>query len=617
MLEQVSAAFDACKESMVGALNQQQSAIVTFMAEVRQEIAGQNQQIQMLTEAARAKDLELQKLRLEVKASEEKARICGILDQAEIKGFDADLTRMKTFLAKKFPDQKDMAVQTDPEMDEDREYRTKMEVLARETLHAVYGKVIASLKLEEEKREEDRQTAEHNQRTAETYEQQGDRGRYQGYAARRPQASHISFWKCCLRYGLDIRSFRTFARQDLQGHIGEGEVFEVSEEIQFKDGAGFFLRLADGRGWAFSNSRKLGTCCVRAQASGSDPCADNGAGCNGWNGWRDGQPSSNHGGNGWDWKSETQPGENDGRYGVNDGGEGWNNENDAGQWQASAWNTPSWGERPASSDGWRDWSAKAPEAWKTQAESLRDEVKKRERELREEVEQAPEVPLRPAAFWLSAGRRLEEVIREAEQDSEERVSDNHLLKEQVASAKQALSGNHTFESADKKRLAQLQRAKAHQSCVLRIICPDKSVLQVHFRSAEKGEKVLEAIKPLFSDAVQASRWYVYRSPPMERMNPKASLSASGLAPGAVMYLGFDGEKCGPPFLQADLVDQLGPCREEIGVTAPSSFTGEAMGWGAGHRLGTTSTAAAAAAAESTPSAPAKAQKIEGEAMKPE
>jgi len=259
-------------------------------------------------------------------------------------------------------------------------------------------------------------------------------------------------------------------------------------------------------------------------------------------------------------------------------------------------------------------SAKAPEAWKSQAESLRDEVKKRERELREEVEQAPEVALRPAAFWLSAGRRLDEVIREAEQDSEERTSDGHLLKEQVASAKQALSGNHTFESADKKRLAQLQRAKAHQSCVLRIICPDKSVLQVHFRSAEKGEKVLEAIRPLFSETVQTSKWYVYRSPPMERMNPKASLLASGLAPGAVMYLGFDGEKCGPPFLRADLLDQLGPCREESGVTAPSSFTGEAMGWGAGQRLGSQKSATAATAA----SAPAeKAQKIEGEAMKPE
>ncbi|CAK9015698.1 unnamed protein product [Durusdinium trenchii] len=246
-------------------------------------------------------------------------------------------------------------------------------------------------------------------------------------------------------------------------------------------------------------------------------------------------------------------------------------------------------------------SAKAPEAWKSQAESLRDEVKKRERELQDEVEQAPSVPLRPAAFWLSAGRRLEEVIREADQE-EERTSDSHLLKEQVASAKQAISGSHTFESADKKRLAHLQRAKAYKSCVLRIVCPDKSVLQVHFRSADKGAQVLESIKPLLSDAVQASKWYVYRSPPLERMNPKTTLAAAGLAPGAVMYLGFDGEKCSPPFLSADLSEQLGPCPEESGVTAPASFTGEAMGWGAGHRLG-------------EKSAPAKAPKLEGATSK--
>ncbi|CAJ1402994.1 unnamed protein product, partial [Effrenium voratum] len=124
-------------------------------------------------------------------------------------------------------------------------------------------------------------------------------------------------------------------------------------------------------------------------------------------------------------------------------------------------------------------SAKAPDAWKSQADTLRDEVRKRERELREEVESAPAVALHPAAFWLSAGRRLEEVIREAEAaaEAEEKAADNHLLKEQVASAKMAISGGGTFESADKKRLQQLQRAKAYKSCVLRIVCPDKSVLQ--------------------------------------------------------------------------------------------------------------------------------------------
>lgn len=54
----------------------------------------------------------------------------------------------------------------------------------------------------------------------------------------------------------------------------------------------------------------------------------------------------------------------------------------------------------------------------------------------------------------------------------------------------------------------------------------------------------------------------------------------------------------PPFLSPDLLDELGPCREETGVSA-GSFTGEAMGWGQGQRLG----------AETAP----KAQKIEGAA----
>ena len=57
--------------------------------------------------------------------------------------------------------------------------------------------------------------------------------------------------------------------------------------------------------------------------------------------------------------------------------------------------------------------------------------------------------------------------------------------------------------------------------MLRIVCPDKSVLQVHFRAAAKGSEVLQGIEPLLSEAVRASSWYVYRSPPMERLNPKA------------------------------------------------------------------------------------------------
>ncbi|CAE7944381.1 unnamed protein product, partial [Symbiodinium sp. KB8] len=54
----------------------------------------------------------------------------------------------------------------------------------------------------------------------------------------------------------------------------------------------------------------------------------------------------------------------------------------------------------------------------SEADSVRDEVRKRERELQDQVAQAPAVELRPNAFWLSAGRRLEEVIREADREAE-------------------------------------------------------------------------------------------------------------------------------------------------------------------------------------------------------
>merc|ERR1719471_2342407 len=53
-------------------------------------------------------------------------------------------------------------------------------------------------------------------------------------------------------------------------------------------------------------------------------------------------------------------------------------------------------------------TAKAPQAWKNESDRIREEVKKRQLELKEKVEVAPPVDLQPTAFWLSAGRRLED-----------------------------------------------------------------------------------------------------------------------------------------------------------------------------------------------------------------
>jgi len=259
-------------------------------------------------------------------------------------------------------------------------------------------------------------------------------------------------------------------------------------------------------------------------------------------------------------------------------------------------------------------ASKAPDAWKSEADRMREEVKRRQQEMREKVESAPPVDLRPTAFWLSAGRRLEDVVRETAEATEERSTDNALLQAQMASAKAAINGtNCKFESADKKRLAELRGKRVHEFCILRIICPDKSVLQVHFRSGDTGEHVVSQVAPLLAPQVRETSWYIYQSPPLKRLAPRERLAAAGFTPGANVYLGFDGNKPGPPYLEAALVSQLGPAPQEgqRGVNAPAgpTFSGEAMGWGVGQRLGGAPAAPAAAAPVApagTDSAPAAA-----------
>lgn len=224
-------------------------------------------------------------------------------------------------------------------------------------------------------------------------------------------------------------------------------------------------------------------------------------------------------------------------------------------------------------------TAKAPESWKGEAEQLRDEVKKRQRELKEKVETAPPIDMQPSAFWLAAGRRLEEVVRETASAEEDKAADNALLQLQVASAKAAINGaTGKFESADKRRLAELSQKRVHESCILRVICPDKSVLQAHFRSAERGQQVLELLGPLLAPQAREAGWYLYQSPPMRRLNPRETLVAAGLAPGANMYLGFEGgARPGPPFLEQSLAAQLGPPPEAargVNAAAGPSFSGK-------------------------------------------
>jgi len=218
----------------------------------------------------------------------------------------------------------------------------------------------------------------------------------------------------------------------------------------------------------------------------------------------------------------------------------------------------------------------APTAWRSAAERLQQEVRQRELAIKESLHAAPPVQLRPVTFWLGAGCKIEDVVKETAALPRDEVGDQALLLSQLASATKAGAvGQGQFESADKGRLAKLAHQRMHTTCVLRVLCPDKSVLQVHFRAIDTGKHVMARLTPLLAPHVQQAGWYLFRSPPVRRLAADETLAAAGLVPGANLYLGFEGHaRVAAPYLEQQLAAQLGRRPESQRAMGSDSFKGE-------------------------------------------
>lgn len=214
--------------------------------------------------------------------------------------------------------------------------------------------------------------------------------------------------------------------------------------------------------------------------------------------------------------------------------------------------------------------------WRSAAQRLQQEVRQRELAVKESLHSAPPVQLRPSAFWLGAGRNIEEVVRETAVFPLDEAGDQALLLSQLARARSSgAAGQGQFESADKARLATLAQQRLHTTCVLRVICPDKSVLQVHFRAIDTGKQVLARLTPLLAPEVQQASWYLFRSPPVRRLAADETLAAAGLVPGANLYLGFESTaRVAAPFLEQQLAAQLGRRPEGQRAMRTDRFKGE-------------------------------------------
>ena len=163
-----------------------------------------------------------------------------------------------------------------------------------------------------------------------------------------------TLWKCILQHGLEIRPRATFARGECQGKVHHGQVFEVEEERAFYKGNGYFLRLPHNRGWVFSSSDRLGTCCERAGQheqptspvqggweNGASRKQQNGEGHSAWwNGTRDEgewkKPQCDEVSTSWWWKADEESWQSD------KGQSAWSQTRPSDWWEPSSSSTQGW-----------------------------------------------------------------------------------------------------------------------------------------------------------------------------------------------------------------------------------------------------------------------------------
>ncbi|CEL99305.1 unnamed protein product [Vitrella brassicaformis CCMP3155] len=200
-----------------------------------------------------------------------------------------------------------------------------------------------------------------------------------------------------------------------------------------------------------------------------------------------------------------------------------------------------------------------------EVDQIRAELKQKKEDIRRGGE-GDTVELRPVAFHLSRMGRLEDALSAVQQEREQEETnpgEAGVAQSDIAKIKESMGDGPQFKSRAKQELAKLSKQKVHRQCILRVLFPDKLVLQLHFRPVDTIAHVQQQIKQLLREECRDLPWYIYETPPMRKFTARRTLHDEGLVPGAMVHFAFVGAANGsaanipqPPYLQASLLTHL-------------------------------------------------------------
>eukprot|EP01071_Lankesteria_metandrocarpae_P007752 Lankesteria_metandrocarpae@DN4772_c1_g1_i1.p1 len=165
-------------------------------------------------------------------------------------------------------------------------------------------------------------------------------------------------------------------------------------------------------------------------------------------------------------------------------------------------------------------------------------------------------PLDPKIFDISELGQMKAALRQLDVAEENLHLDDDIIGREdfnLSALVQMMTGGQTFHSRAKTELDEIRRRKTFQLSTLRVLFPDKSVLQLTFDSCTSICKVYDAVKPFLAPSVASAvdGWYLYESPPLRRFKPQDTLKQAGLMPMAMVHFSLEDRTAhkGGPFLK--------------------------------------------------------------------
>ncbi|KAF4042303.1 UBX domain-containing protein [Phytophthora infestans] len=117
-------------------------------------------------------------------------------------------------------------------------------------------------------------------------------------------------------------------------------------------------------------------------------------------------------------------------------------------------------------------------------------------------------------------------------------NDTQLLISSLRARREEMEKTKNFRTQAMRELDELKRKKVYQTALIRVQFPDRAVVQASFHPNETIQDVMDHVAECLTDQCKPNRFYLYVTPPTQKLATTKTLAELNLVPAALTYLSW-------------------------------------------------------------------------------